>query len=209
MIISNIKEIFTQLPLILEYFIPGFIFLSSFQYLTSRKDTAYKIIGSVVVSYILKAICSICHQYVLSQRHFLWSERVIILSVFALFTSVILVIISESHIVNKLLLKINNKSIHDNIWHDIIDYRNGTSLRVVCDDAIYTGILVGHEEKGIDSWFVLEDYIVNEGNEFYSSEDMTIKSRIVLNFKNIKRVELYYGPTQPTICGKIVQWWRT
>ena len=50
-----------------------------------------------------------------------------------------------------------------------------------------------HEENGTDSWFVLEDYIVEEEGEKYYSEEMSFPSKLALNLKNVKRIELYYG----------------
>lgn len=148
---------------------------------------------SVVVSYILKAICSIGHEYIYVDVTFSWSKRVIILSTLALILSLASVVFTEWKKVNDFILKVNHKSIHDDIWHDVIDYKNGTTLRFVCDDAIYTGILVGHEEKGNDSWFVLEDYIVNKDGVVYQSEDMNNFSRLALKLCDVKRVEMFYG----------------
>ena len=201
-------EVFNQLPVILEYFIPGFIFISIFQYFTSRKDMSYKIIGSVVISYILKAICSIGHQYVMPQRIFTWEERVIILTIFALITSLICIFISELNFVNKIFLKINYKSIHNDIWNDVIDYKNGTSLRIICSDATYTGVLIGHEEKGADSWFVLGDYIVSENGITYASEDMSFRSQVAINLKNVKRVELFYGESDKSFWVNFFDWFK-
>lgn len=88
---------------------------------------------------------------------------------------------------------INHKSLHDDIWQDVIDYKNGTTLRMFIGDNIYTGILVGHEEKGSESWFVLEDYIVESSDGTYNSENIKIPHRIAINMKNIDRIELFYG----------------
>ena len=198
-----------QLPLILEYFIPGFIFIRIFQLLTSRKDSSYQLIISVAISYILKAICSICHEYVLVDVTFSWSRRVIILSLFASFLSVIMVLFTEIKYINNILLHINNKSIHDDIWQDVIDYRNGTTLRFVCGDTIYTGVLVGHEEKGNDSWFILEDFIIDNPQNYYQAEDMTCYARIAVNLKNVDRVELYYGEPKKFLENTIKTFFKT
>ncbi len=65
------------------------------------------------------------HFFILKEKCFKWNER-------ALLIAVIFVIISERKWFNKLWIKINNKSIHSDVWQDIIDY-NGTTLRIVCD----------------------------------------------------------------------------
>lgn len=193
MIIENIGDILAQLPYILEYFIPGFIFIRVFQMLSSRRASDYQLILSIAISYILKAICSIGHEYIYKDLIFSWSERVIILSILALILSLISVIFSEWKHINNLILKINHKSIHDDIWHDVIDYKNGTTLRCICNNVIYTGVLVGHEEKGNDSWFVFEDYIVKTDDITYKSEDMPYSTRLAIKIGDINRVEIYYG----------------
>lgn len=201
--IVDLAGILNQLPIILEYFIPGFLFVRIFQILTSRKDSTYQLIISVAVSYILKAFCSIVHEYILTDINFSWNWRVLILSIFAAVSSVILVCISEIKFVNRILLHINNKSLHDDIWQDIIDYRNGTTLRFICGDTTYIGTLVIHEERGNDSWFVLDDYIVEEKNSKYKAEDMNFRSRIAINLRDVDRVELYYGDLKETFFDKM------
>lgn len=181
------------MPYILEYFIPGFIYIKIFQLLTSRKTFEQQILISITVSYILKAVCTFLHNFIFISTTFVWEDRILILSLLSLFLSILSVVLSEQKRTNSIIMKINHKSIHDDIWQDIIDYKNGTTLRFVCENAIYTGILVEHEEKGSDSWFVLDDYIVEENKIKYSSADMEYPSRIAINLKNVKRVELYYG----------------
>lgn len=182
-----------QLPVIFEYFIPGFIFICVFQYFTSRKFGSYIVMGSVAISYLLKAICSWLHTIIFIDVSFGWNKRAIILCVLAFILSIICVVVSELKIINKISLKINNKSLHDDVWNDVIDYKNGTTLRLVCEDCTYQGVLVEHEEKGNDSWFVLKDYIVDEDNTIYKAKEMGFPCRIVVNLKDVKRVELYYG----------------
>ena len=193
-IISELKEIINQTPYILEFFVPGFISVCIFQIFTSRKKSEYQLILSVATSYILKAICSISHRYMCPDMKFSWSEQVIILTVVGVLLSILFVKVSESDCFTKLTKKINNKSLHDDIWRDVIDYKNGTTLRIISDDGIvYFGILYAHEEKGNDSWFVLKDYIVEDHGMEYKSKDMQWDARIAINLRKIKQVELYYS----------------
>ncbi len=146
-----------------------------------------------MISYILKAICSIGHNFILQDTIFSWDKRVIILSLFATLLSVLLVVITELKSVNRFLSRINHKSIHNDIWQDVIDYKNGTTLRLICDNAIYIGVLFIHEEKGNESWFILEDYIIEENNVEYKAEDYPYPTRLAVNLKDVKRVELFYA----------------
>lgn len=139
---------------------------------------------------------ALSHVYIMKNKSFIWSERVIILASFAVISSIILAIISECKFVNRLFMKINYKSIHNDIWQDTIDYENGTTLKITCNDGVYTGILVAHEENGNDSWFVLEEYTVEEENSEYESNDIPYKCRLAINLKNVNRIELFYGETK-------------
>lgn len=163
----------------------------------------------MAISYILKAICSIFHEYIFRDIVFSWNRRVIILSLFAIVLSIIVVFVTEIKYVNKILLHINNKSIHDDIWQDIIDYKNGTTLRFICGNETYIGILVGHEEKGNDSWFILEDFIVEEKDNCYKAEDMDYQARMAINLKNVDRVELFYGKPKQSLINKIKKFFKT
>lgn len=180
----------------MEYFIPGYIYLTVFQILTSRKTSTYQVVWSVIVSYILKAMCSIGHKYIMVERPFSWDERVIILLAIAITLSVITVIITEFKPINRMLLNINHKSIHDDIWQDVIDYKKGTTLRIVCDDVVYIGVLLIHEEKGNESWFVLDDYIIEENNKEYRAEDNEYPTKLAIKINDVKRVEMFYPKEQ-------------
>lgn len=149
-----------------------------------------------MISYILKALASYLHLYIFSTYSFPWNIKVLILSFTALVLSLLFVWVTEQKFVNDLSLIINHKSLHDDIWNDTIDYKNGTTLRIVCQDSIYTGVLVGHEEKGLDSWFILEDYTVEENDTVRNSENITYHSRLAINLKNVKRIELFYGDVE-------------
>lgn len=122
-----------------------------------------------------------------------WNIRMSILCFCALLFAILIAKLSENIYVNNWIQKIINKSIHDDIWQDVIDYNNGTTLRLVCSDATYTGVLVCHEEKGNDSWFVLEDYIVSENGYSYKSEDLKYPARLAINIGSVKRIELFYS----------------
>lgn len=194
--IFDIEQIVNSIPLILEYFIPGFIFISFSQYLLSKSLSQHYVILSIVLSYLLKSIFSVAHNYFLVNRVFLLNERIIILSCAALIFSVLFVKLYESKKVNYFFMMLNNKSLHDNIWDDVIDYKNGTTVRAICSDAEYVGYLEYHEEKGNDSWMVLRDYIIYEDEEYRDAADFEYPSRIAIKMSDIKRLELYYAESE-------------
>ena len=195
-----------QLPYILEYFIPGFIFIKIFQLLTSRESSEHQLILSIVISYLIKGMCSVGHQYFYSDIVFSWGWRVIILLSFALTLSLITVVISELKFVNKIITKINHKTIHGDIWQDVIDYKKGTTMSFIYENTEYTGVLDLHEEKGNDSWFILDNYVIKENGGTYCARDMRVKSKLAVNLNGIKRIELYYGNEDDSMTSKISSW---
>lgn len=159
----------------------------------------------MIASYILKASFAFAHMYIMINRNFTWSERVVILVGFAVVLSIILALISECKFVNILVMKINYKSIHNDIWQDTIDYKNGTTLKMTCNNGVYTGVLVAHEENGNNSWFILEDYTVTENNEEYESKNIPYKCSLAINLKDVKRIELFYGEAKDSKVKELYQ----
>lgn len=183
--------------MLLEYFVPGFIFITIFQQLTSRKseNINFYLLWSVIFSFIIKTGMSFLHNFIMKERTFNLNEKVFICTIVAFLSSLICVIISERKWFNNIFININHKSVHNDIWHDIVNY-NGTTLKITCnnEEITYTGILIGHEEKGSDSWFTLEDYFIKPKNgDAYASRDIGIPARIVINLKSVDRIELFYS----------------
>ena len=189
--ISEIKFIYENLSLIIEFFVPGLIFVTSFQFFTSKKISKYNVLYSIGISYILKAIFSILHKSIFIYKNFQWSERAIILCIVAFLLSIVFVIASETNIVKKILTKINHKAVHDDIWLDVIDYKNGTTLKIDTNNGSYIGVLFAHEEKGTDSWFILEDYHIEEDEYEYNGSDLNKNAKIAINLKDVKHIEIF------------------
>lgn len=189
----EINKILGQMPYLLEYFVPGFIAITLFNFLISKKNSSYLIIESIVWSYVLKSFCVVAHNYIFKNLKFDLSHRVLILTFLSVIISIFFIIIRKSTLIKKTFVLLNNKSLNDNILNDIMDYKNGTTLRIVCDNAIYTGRLVGHEENGKDSLYLLKDYIIEENGKIYYANKIKQKSVIAVNIVTAKRIELYYN----------------
>lgn len=144
-------------------------------------------------SYILKSLCVVSHNYIFKNISFDLSHRVLVLTLISVLIVIFFVFMYESTFIKKIFVLLNNKSLSENILSDVIDYKNGTTLRIVCDDAIYTGRLVGHEEKENDSLYLLNDYIIEENGKTYCSNKVKQRSIIAINISRAKRIELYYN----------------
>lgn len=151
----------------------------------------YNVLYSIGISYILKAIFSMLHKRIFTYKSFLWSERAIILCITAFLLSVVFIVISETKVVKKIFNKINHKAIHDDIWLDVIDYKNGTTLKIDTTFGTYLGVLSAHEEKGLESWFVLENYHLEEDGNEYKASDLGYNAKIAINLKDVKHIEIF------------------
>lgn len=101
--------------------------------------------------------------------------------------------LSENKLIDILFQKINHKSIHNDVWNDIVDYKNGTRVKINTESGIYMGILCAHEEKGNDSWFVIKDYYVEEADFKYLSTDFEENAKLAINLKDVKYIEIFNG----------------
>lgn len=176
----------------MEFFIPGYVTVFLFKYLTSKTQSKFDIVYSVVISYILKAVAMSLHTVILKNVTVILGMKILVLIGMAIVLALILVMVVESKSFSILLEKINHKSPNDDIWKDVIDY-DGTTVVITCEDAIYTGILTAHEEKGIDSWFILEDYSIEENGVSIDTSHSKYPTKLAVNLKTVKRIELYYS----------------
>lgn len=68
-------------------------------------------------------------------------------------------------------------------------------------DVYYIGKFCYREEKGLDSWLVLIDYIsINKktNEEIYNPEEANLKSTVMINLRDIERVEFIYDDNSKT-----------
>lgn len=192
--ILNLNDIINLLPIIFEYFAPGYLFLNVFYYLTSRKLPKNILVGSIAISYILKAVYLIFINNRIGVEFLsYWSFRALILCLVSLSFSIICVLITENRKFNKFFMNINHKSLHNDVFSDIVDYKNGTTLRVRCEDCDYIGKLLCYEEKDKNSWIVLTNYIIQNDDDEFDSSNMLFPSAMMIKLSDIKRIELYYS----------------
>lgn len=195
----DFELLYQQLPLILEYFVPGFIYVAILQFFISKKSTAMDFLYSFIIGYLLKSLFSIVHQFIVSDIHMSIEWHVLILSLSAVCLSLFTVYISQRNFVKKCFNLINHKALHNDAWLNNIDYDSGTSLWIKCNDGTeILGILVEHEENGADSWFVLSDYSITNGENESKCEDYNPNGKIFINARDMKYVELFYGSDNKT-----------
>lgn len=199
----TVTQFVNELPNILSYFIPGFIFIKIFLFFSSKdiKHVHNFFIWCIVVSYssktIIKFVDSIFSTCFPGNFLYDWT-KIFIHIILCIVAALILSCVWSKLNLNRIIDKINHKSINNCIWDDIIDYDLGTTLKVFLkDDITFIGKLISREEKENDSWFVLIDYITidNKGNEYESRkacEPNGFISTLAFPLSEVKYIELYY-----------------
>ena len=97
---------------------------------------------------------------------------------------------------------LNFKPEADAQWQELAKLytdKTGVKVNVVTaaanqyETTLKSGKLFMYEEKGNDSWFCLEDYVVEEKDRKYSLVKTETPCRIAIRLADAKRIELFYG----------------
>ena len=194
----QLKDVLENIPLILQYFIPGYITLSLFSYFSSKKsmEPKLRLIAYVAISYLLMAVTEGLVEHFNGSG--IVKDSVLMKSAFAIFIgiicSIIMAMIFHSKHFSNLLVKIFNKTPNDDIWMDIINFKKGSNLKIYEKGSDY--YIVGHhfvnEEKGNESWFAITAYSkyskTGELLEDHSEDDNAI---LAVRLSDIDHMEIF------------------
>lgn len=186
----DINKILEVIPNILEYFIPGFIFLT-IRNLSLAKETSkdkFIVINSIVISFVFVEILKLIPGLNNSDK-------------FTILSIVMMLILSKIYIKFKLEDKIigqfiKGKTTSDDIFSALIEKEEGAWVRVYMKDVIYVGKIFHSEDRYTDGnryiilvafqrftyrWNLVED----------KSEDDYAK--VLLNMRDISIIEKVRG----------------
>lgn len=199
--ISEITTLINSIPKILLYFIPGYLTLTIFSYLTTRKfQNNILFILSCALSYTyLPALKFIrfCVSKCKPIPKGLYIDIGIVITV-GIVLALLFSWIYTSKIFSRILVKIFNKTPNDSIWKDIIDLKKGTNLKIYIKDSEY--YVIGHfdtiEENGDLSWIAISAFAKYdvETNEPYKEEPSFLNNTLckyVVRLSDIKHIELF------------------
>ena len=155
------------------------------------------IIWSLVISYIIKIFYASIHSVVLSNININEYVKVLVYIITGALLSILITRVLRIKIFSKMLMRINNKSINDDIFDDVIDYELPTMMSIYLknSDLYYIGRYCCREEKGLDSWIVLINYCcVNKADDeiVYDPQENEQKSVVMINLHDIERIENIY-----------------
>ena len=194
MSVESINGMIENVPNLLQYFVPGYILIWVFSFITSKKKNAipHIVVVSVVLSYIIMLVTRLLFK----------TEDLSVLVIFGTSLSIIsgylLSLVNNSTIGEKTLkfLRIN-KSMRTSIWDDLADTKNGVFATVFLseEDVIYTGNLKKYDyESEISNYIVLSHYSTYSTKWEPIGEQKNECYRIMIKLDNVSRVEYYYSP---------------
>jgi hypothetical protein len=198
-----IKEIVDQIPYVLKYFMPGYVFLSFFIWLDDysslkdrRKESVF-LLTSVAVSSIFIGINGlICSIVGIAIQLPPWAQMFgyVLIAVPA---AIMLHKIKVSTSLNSMLQKIFQKETGDNIWKRVLDLESGNLVKIYMKDENiwYVGHIYSLEEKGKDSYLALINYLCHniDDDSEYDSVEREVPSVIVVNLVDVRKVEVFYS----------------
>lgn len=198
MIKINIKDLIPIMSDLINLFLSGFIFMYTYNWFNNKKtDISILTIWSLFVSALIKSIYSTIHIFILSNIEIPDAIKIIIYSLTGFLFAILLTQLKNKEIFNRILYNINNKSINDDIFDDIIDYDKRTMMKIYIksSDVYYIGRFSFREEKGINSWISLVEYNCIDrktNNKLFVPKDEGLCSSVAINLKEVERIEIIY-----------------
>lgn len=197
MIIENI-------PVILQYFIPGFLCLIILKGITGINiSNTYTAIFSCVFSYILLSISELAFVWIKDLASFTTNIyiRSIISIIIGLSLSIIFGVCYHTKKLGKIIKSISGKTQYRRIWRDVIDLDNGSNLKIYVKNNSY--YVYGHfrnvEEYEDDPYIAVFGYgkynkVTNEliENEInYMNENLKNDNHIyMIKMSNVDHIEI-------------------
>ena len=187
----SFKELVEALPLLIQLFVPGFVFVFIYNFFADKKTKHHEItfVGSVILSYIFKILCDLINiLYDFSEP----TDSMVTI-VLAIICALIVIKISTCQKYKNVLTWIGRINGDDDIWHTIFDLNKGANVRFF---SLYNHKKV--EIRGIVKYYdvlsngecqiVLSSYeIIYDDDTNYSSEEDTL---LYVNSKDIHGLEI-------------------
>lgn len=193
----------TDLPNILQYFIPGVWCIILYNFIFSKKlDIHANIVSSVVISYLLLSIISLLRT--LTPLNLLPNAALLnscMSFIIGTVLTISLALFCNTKLFRNFTINLFHKTISTNIWNDVLDYKNGSNLKVYVKNKDYyiVGQYLAMEEDSSDPWLAMSsfgkyDKISNDPYNAQNHEpnfidDNTVK--IVIRFSEIEHIEIF------------------
>lgn len=179
---------------------PGFLCLSIFAFITSRHfSEKLSIALSCAISYLLISFVSFLRAKTFFKT---LPNTPIINSAISICIGLILFfllgILFTRKIFKEIMVKIFHRTPNDTIWKDVLDFENGSALKVYIRNEPYyiIGKHKNQEETGDDPWIALCGFgkFDKNTNENYNNEPSFINddnAKYVIRFSDIEHIEIF------------------
>lgn len=198
---KDVLELINNIQLVLQYIAPGYLSLLILYFILNKKiDIKSKFISGCLISYILISIVNFLRVKVEYLNHL--PNNAFINSIIALFIGIIFFTlfgtITKTTFIRKLTVFFYQRTINDNIWQDVFDYKNGSNLKIYIKDKDYyiIGHLKNHEINTEDSWFAISafgKYNIEDNTKYNGEEPFLENHNIVylVRLSDIEHIEVF------------------
>lgn len=198
MSLINLHELIKIVPDLINLFLPGYVFILVYGWMKAKKyDVSILIVSSLFLSYTISIFYTVVHDIILSDYNFNEALKSLIYISSGLIFSLIIVFLQNTKVFKKILRKLNHKALHDDIFDNILDYNNKTILQIYMKNSpvLYIGSFKVREEKGIDSYISLIEYIAIDSKTketVFDPEENGLNSSVIINLRDVERIEVIY-----------------
>ena len=190
----EVTALLNNVSLIIEYFVPGYIFLFIFCKLMDFEEIKNTscLLGSVVISYILRNVLELICFWLFPKKAVVISLRAILLVLASVILSIILAQLLKVRSIQKLWHIVFKKGLHNSLLADNVG-TSDTTVKIVSDNGKteYFGQIAYYEDNGLESWIVLKKCIITEDGQKQTEDYPDIISTVAVNMKNIDRIIFY------------------
>ena len=173
-----------NIPEILQFFVPGFLFLSIYSFIRAMKiQECHLTLYSVVISYIIVVMIHLIFRSIIG-----WEFLLVSILIGILFGTIFAKLLDLPCFAK--VMRHLGRTANTNIWKDVIDFDLGTTVAITMKESkmqIFGTIDMIDETDG-DPWVILRDY--QQGDVPSTNEPYL--TRLALNLRDVERIELYY-----------------
>lgn len=163
--IDNINEIIDALPNVLNYLVPGYIFITIYDFIMFKSYSFHtsKVFPSIICSYVIRILSKIIANILLpNMSDTLFFALTIILGVGS---ALLITFILNRKSVKKFMIKTTNRTINTNIWRDMLGDDSWYRLHLENEDYMIEGQIRYYEENAHTPYIELQAYRILDKNE--------------------------------------------
>lgn len=180
--------------------LPGFIFMSIKWWADNKNIESGWIqffIWTIMVSMIVSVFYQTVHLIILPGWDCPEPLKMAVYIITCVIAAYLVIILKNNSVVRRFLFSTVFKTPHDDIFWDVIDYSNGTLMRVYLknESFYYVGQFSMREEKGDESWISLFNYGTVDyetGQMIYDAKANKDPTIAMVRLKDVSRIELVY-----------------